>query len=414
MIKKISLFISVFSMIAVLAVKIPGQETETLSSLIKRAKNNNPEILAARARWQASKSKVVQEKTWEDPSLIVEYWSIPEGGFDVSSAMEKMYGISQKIPFPGKNYFKGKTAKAFADEIEWAYKDTELNILQQLQASYGEYYFLSKAIETYGLYVDIMKSYAKTAESKYVVGKTTQNDVLKAQIETEKMSAMITNLSQEKETKKAQINLLIGKGPSEALGNPEELLPAPIGLTIEELTTRALQNSPLSKMQEARFEQSVYRKKSANLEYAPDFDLAFRRKKVNEEWAGSDIMLGINIPLWFWKKRAGVIEMAREKEASNQDNLNAKLMVQYLIKEHTVALDNTLRLINLYRDSIIPKAEQSVKVSGSAYKADKRDFLEFLTSISALLDYKLSYYQYIADYYRDLSELEAAVGVALN
>ena len=72
------------------------------------------------------------------------------------------------------------------------------------------------------------------------------------------------------------------------------------------------------------------------------------------------------------------------------------------------------RFIELYRTSVLPPAEQSLKVTESSYRADREDFLNLLDSVRTLLDFRLEYYKYIAQYHQNLSTLEKISGVELT
>lgn len=76
-----------------------------LSSLIREFEAANPEIKAARQRWESTKAVVPQVQTLPDPRLQIGYQRMPM----VPPVVEGvMYGVGQDIPFPGKLKLKGK------------------------------------------------------------------------------------------------------------------------------------------------------------------------------------------------------------------------------------------------------------------------------------------------------------------
>jgi len=411
---KTFLTILTFSFISVLSVAVFAKDTVTLNALIASAKQNNAGIIAARERWKASQARTTQSKTWDNPKINLEYRSIPEGSLDIGAADEKMYGVSQMIPFPGKLSLKGKVAASEADAMRWEYKDTELKVFSEMKSAYAMYYYLNKSIETYRQTAEIMTDFSKVAEARYVVGQSAQGDVLRAQVEAEKMSTMVITLEQEKQTVQTEINRLIGKDSEEKLGEPEDIAPRFTDLKWDELKTAAVKNNPEIGKVNAAIEKGKWSKKSAMAEYLPDFDMAFRRKTMGGQWAGSDFMAGISVPLWFWKQSAGIKEMSASLAAAESDKRNTELMVIAKAKESFTKLEATRRLIELYSASVIPKSEQSLKVTQASFSAGRAGFLELLDSVRSYLEFKLEYNKYVSEYQKDLSMLEKAVGAELT
>jgi outer membrane protein TolC len=65
-----------------------------LNSLVQEAVESNPEIKAARQRWEAVRAVIPQVQTLPDPRMNFSYQDVVE--------REGMYGFSQGLPFTGK------------------------------------------------------------------------------------------------------------------------------------------------------------------------------------------------------------------------------------------------------------------------------------------------------------------------
>jgi cobalt-zinc-cadmium efflux system outer membrane protein len=411
--KKLGFFMLALYSLTVLAAAGYAQEPVTLASLLKTAREGNPELRAAKEKLSAAQQKVTREKTWDDPKLSLEYWTIPEGSLDISRANEKMYGVSQMIPFPGKLSAKGGIAGGEAEEMKWEYKNTELNVLSELQTAYSRYVYVIKALRTYHELADLMNSFSKVSESRYIAGKTSQTEVLRAQVESEKMSNMTITLEQEKQTMQAEINRLIGKNADEKLGDPQEVPLVYLSKSWEEIKSLTINNSPEIGRSKAGVVKSEAAKRLARFDYLPDFDIAYRKKTLNNEPEGSDVMFGFTIPLWFWKQHAGVKEARYELDAAESDKKNRELTAVSQAQEAFAKLDAAHRLIELYKNSIIPKSEQSLTVAQSQTGTGQLSFLEFLDISRAYLEFNLEYYELITQYQENLAVLEKVTGTEL-
>ncbi|MCA9468389.1 MAG: TolC family protein, partial [Nitrospira sp.] len=77
-----------------------------LHTLVEEALRRNPDIQAAKRRWEASQAIIPQVQSLPDPSLVLGYQRMPM----LEPLEGPVYGFSQKFPFPGKLGLKGEVA----------------------------------------------------------------------------------------------------------------------------------------------------------------------------------------------------------------------------------------------------------------------------------------------------------------
>jgi len=97
-------------------------------------------------------------------------------------------------------------------------------------------------------------------------------------------------------------------------------------------------------------------------------------------------------------------EMAKAQYKAAGNELAASL------READIKARTNLRLLDLYRDSVIPQAEEALKIARSGYQADKTGFMDLLDAQRTLLDFRMDYYRYIVDYQTWLSRVEQLTG----
>lgn len=377
--------------------------TVTLEEMLEAALQNNPEIGAAKKRWESFRAKVTVEKSLEKPEIA--YQSMYSGD-------EKLVGVSQTFPFPGKLRVKGQAAFHEALLAEESYHAKEREIRSEVKAAYADYFLAVKSIEIFEENVELMRQFAKVTESKYAVGKVRQTDVLRAQIELSKMLNMLVTLNQEKETAQAMLNSLLNLPPATLLGSPQEPRIKPLLLSYEKLQTVALDNRPELLEATHHKHHSSLLLKSAQLEYLPDITMEFRtRQAKNPELDDTrDIMVGFTIPLWFWKQKS-MVDMAKaEKEMSEAEYEATRNRTLLGVKNMLVKAQTADRLVDLYKTSVLPQAEQALKISETAYQSDQTSFLELLDVQRNLLQFRIEHYEHLAEYERWSAELERFLG----
>jgi outer membrane protein TolC len=100
-------------------------------------------------------------------------------------------------------------------------------------------------------------------------------------------------------------------------------------------------------------------------------------------------MVSVNLPIWLGKYRAG----EREARARHRAAIGAKAerdnALGSQIKMVLYDLRDAERKIDLYRDTLVPKAKQSLRATETAYRAGKASFLDLVDGERVLLDLML-------------------------
>jgi outer membrane protein TolC len=82
-------------------------------------------------------------------------------------------------------------------------------------------------------------------------------------------------------------------------------------------------------------------------------------------------------------------------------------------KNALVKVNTSQSLVHLYQSDVLPVARQAVQISQINYQTDKIDFLTLLDSQRNLLEFQLDYEIAMADYHKNIAELERNIGMDL-
>ena len=100
----------------------------SLSVLLEEARKANPEIRAARARWDAAQQRVPLATGLPAPRIGIELEEIPRGTLKVDQATT-IFSLLQTLPFPGKLSLRHRVALKEAQEAAAMFKQTEWEVL---------------------------------------------------------------------------------------------------------------------------------------------------------------------------------------------------------------------------------------------------------------------------------------------
>lgn len=373
-----------------------------LEEVLAEAESKNPEILAAKKKWEEEKANV-WSNTLPDPQVGVEYWG----------KNETWYDVSQEIPFPGKISLKRKSQRHEAKRQWELYEAKQKEILQKVKAAYYGYFLARREIEIFEDSVNFLKHFATVAESKYSVNKATQAEVLKAQVEYSKALNSLVTLGQDKETMQAELNALLDRAPFEPLGKPAEPPLPSIDLKYEDLEDIALENRPEVHAARHHVDHTKAEQWAARSEFLPNAMLQYSRRTFDGDEMPDDniVMVKFNVPmLWFWRQGSLVKAAKKAKEGAEAELRSMETMTRAEVKSFLVKVQTARRLVELYKTSVIPQSETSLKVSLTGYEAGTTGFLDLVDSERTWLEFQMEYYQYLAQYWSYLAALERLVG----
>ena len=137
----------------------------SLDSLIDEALENNPEIQAAYSNWEAVEYRIKQVSSLPDPTARYTYFG--ENVETKVGPQEHKYGVSQKVPFPGKLSLKGKAQSKQADMLGQKYEATKREVIKNIKFVYYDIFWIGKAIDITEEEKNILDNLEKVANLMY-------------------------------------------------------------------------------------------------------------------------------------------------------------------------------------------------------------------------------------------------------
>ncbi len=394
------------------------RETKTLSldSLITQAKENNPDILAAKKRWEASKSRIPQAKSLENPVIGFTFEKIPRGTLKLNKVMpeDRMLSFSQFLPFFGKLSLKGKIAVVESQMFAAEYKAKELEVINQVRNAYYDLFMNYKEQELTRESRALLEGIVKVAEAKYAVGTISQEEVYKIHLEAVRLANSIKNLEQEQSSKQTRLNTLLNRDPEIPLGIPQLSEDAPFSADIKSLYQSTVMNQPELLIFAYAIERNKHAKALAKRSFFPDLMASIVQRGIASPTLGPwDLMLSFSVPLWFWTKQKYEVKEAianlEEAEAAYKAMQNRAFAE---VKDLATKIEVARNKIQLYQRDLMPILENSIEVSLSAFSAGKGDFMALLDTQRMLVDTKMGYYKALVEYNMNVADLERTVGLS--
>lgn len=395
----------------------PSQELDDLRLLLRGAAESNNELKAAFHKWQSAVQRAVGADTLPDPRFNFGYYTTPletRGG-----PAQYKYGLSQTLPFFGKLGLKEQMALRDADALKLRFDDLKLTTYRKVKDAYYEYAYLGRAIDITRENMELLKYLEKIATARYTTGSARHADIIRPQVELGKLEDRLHSLEQLRFPLQARLNALLDRGMETRIPVPESIPVMSISESDEELMRELVQSSPKLHYWDTVVQREQAGRDLAERNYYPDFTFGLETTEVGDARNPGVIgdgenpvmaSMSFNIPLWLGAREAAVaerqenIQSAKLSRAGLERNLSSDLKLA-LYKYHDAG-----RKVRLYRDTLVPKAEQSLGVTMEAFMTGTGSSLDLISAEQTLLELQLAFYRSLTDQAQRLAEIETLVG----
>ena len=391
--------------------------TASPDDFVRYALYHSPAVEAAYQRWLAAAERLPQARALPDPRLNVGFFL--DEVETRTGPQQARVGVSQSFPWPG--LLTGREdAAAYGARAAWRRFEAErLAVTERVVEALHELAYLDAAVEITRENLDLLGSFEEVVRARYRVGAGSHPGLVHVQVELGQLENRLMQLQAMRPVYVAELNAALNR-PSDADVAAIAELPGRVvsidGPALAEVARNA--NPTLLALDEQADEQRV-RTDVARLEGRPDFmvglDYIVTDEAMNNSIpeSGDDPILlsfGITLPLWREKYDAGVREATARRLAVSHERADAANRVAAAIQRAWFEHTDADRRVRLYEQTLIPKAEESLRASLAGFRTGETSFLDLLDTERTLLEFAVATERARADRGQTLARLNRLVG----
>lgn len=389
-----------------------------LEQLLAEALRNNPEVLAARKRYEAARQRPSQASSLPDLMFSPGYASSgapwPGARLGVEPTSNIGWMLAQEFPFPGKRQLRGEMAAKEAEAEFEQYQHVQLSVVSRVKQAYYRRAWAFAAAGVLERNLALLRRLLEITEARYAVGRAQQQDILKAQVQISILETRKVQLEREQRAREAELIALAARPPESTLPAPAPLAPAELKAGLEELYAAAERNSPVLRGAQKRIERAELAVNLARKEYYPDYTLRagyFNMGRMPDMYQFS---VDFKIPLYFFRKqRPGVEEQVHSLVGTRKEYESDSRLLHFRIKDDFLMAQTSAQLAELYAKAVIPQASLALESSLASYQTGAVDFLTVFTNYMTVVEYEMNYYEELQNLYLALSRLEEMTAIRL-
>jgi outer membrane protein TolC len=361
-------------------------ERSDLKDFITYALLSNPRVEAAFYDWEGAVEEITTARSLPDPMLNFGV-DITKGAAAVSLGLMSDPGVNW--PGPGKLPLKAEAAYAETLKKRAAYEDELLATALAVKRAYYQLWVLREQIRWTREMLSLVEEAESLASQRLAVGKVTQQDVLRAQIQRDQLRNQLANLEDSRVPLEARLRAALALSPGQPLPKiTPQLDPASAGLTEDMLLETAYQRNPRLKAMRGEVQQAVALFQLSEKSTVPDYSWGIGV-------SGPPVMVspsfGITLPVWR-DKIAAEIARGSTGVGAAQARLSAEeLDLAVRFAETAYAWREADRNCTLYGTQLVPKAQGALDSARAGYAGGLTGFADLLMAEGQLHQYHMDY-----------------------
>lgn len=398
---------------------------QPVDAYIRRALAENRTVQAAFHNVESLKHRIPQVTALDDPVASNTIFPIPSVAPQYSLMGYNPYNLTlaQQFPWSGTLRVRGQVAARDVDVALAEMAAAQLDAIAAVKRAYFDLYANQKTEAILGENRKILETFRERAGQRLGEGGT-QQDLLRAGVLISELDRELANTQAGIATSRAALARQLHVSPEADLRALPDVPPADVPAQIERLYQLAIAARPelrgrLSAI--ARDEQAV---ELARKRAHPNITLGLTymdmektnavTPKTASGFPNVGLFVGFNLPVNRAKYRASVGE-AQERTLADAKLYEAQRDETYSeIHDFMVQARVQQNVLNLLRDSILPRAEQALELAGKDFGAGNVDLPTVLSAQRETLQVQVQVAQIEGELGKALASLERAVGCQIN
>lgn len=381
--------------------------------------HHNGALRAAYERWRAALERIPQVTTLPDPEFGFAHFV--EAIETRTGPQERRYSLSQTLPWFGKLSLRGAVAGGHAEELWHEVASARLGVEREIRVAWYDYAYLGQTIRIAREVLELLRQLEPVVQQRIAGGAAGQRDLLRLQVEIGRVENDLAGREQVRGATSARLAAALNLPDRRVLPLPELAEPEHRPVPAEELVARAGRTNPELR----RLAESLHTGRSelelAGLERWPDLTVGvdwFETGAAALPVAGSGedpwaLRLMFRLPIGRARYAAAEREAERRLAAAGHELADRRASLRAEVEQAVFALDDAARQVELYRQTLLPRARESLTVTRAAYRGGNAPLLDLIDSERALLDFETGYWRACRDHHQSRARLEALIGGAL-
>jgi len=374
----------------------------TLDDLVEFAMESNPTLMQAAAAMQAAEGRYVQAGLYPNPAIAYQGADI---GLDGTSGQQGM-GVSQTIITSNKRVWAMAVAEAEIQQAQLAWESQRRRVVNGIRSGYYDVLLAQRTIDVNSELVRIGQRGVELAERRLAARQISKAEVLQIQIEAQMAELSLNQAKNHNDAAWRRLTAVLGRPdmqPQPLAGEVDKDLPQfDWRIALDHLLTQSPELAQaLAAVETARNALALQCAKRV-----PNFQVATGVKyDESARFTLADVQFSVPIPL-FNRNQGNIMAAQSNLAAAQYEVRRLELNLRVRLAEAFRQYANASRQVEVYSGSIVPNAEESLRLANIGYQAGHFSYLTLLTAQRTYFGVSLEYLESLKVFWARSVELE--------
>jgi len=392
----------------------PSLKTYTLPDIIGLAIEQNPVVAGARAVIDQNTGQRTAAGAYPNPTIK------GDGGRGVlkdagpltaeipRSATEYMAGFSQPIEWPAKRAARQSAADAGLAGASAGLIETRLNLTTDVKVAFYDLLLALRDFELAKNNLGTVEDVRRIVGVRVRLGEAPQFELIKAEVEVLKANQAVTRSENTVRVNRVILSTLTGGALGPTFDVTGEFLVYPVGLALDRLTARAMEEHPSIQRLARSIDQADRTVEFERQARVPNvnFNTSYTREYGRE---GFDVGVSVPTPIWYQRQGeiAGSLGVKRKEEA---ELLRMRNELLRQINQYYQEAQTTAKLIEVLEKGLLRQAEEALRIAKFSFQQGAASLLDVLDAQRVQRQILFDHAQARYELSVALARLERAVG----
>src|SRR3989338_4521079 len=383
----------------------PVNKKISLEEALKIAIEKNPQLQSTRDQIDVAVGSLRQSKIYPNPVLGLLAEEVPSNEVGLNQS-QNLVSITQPIITGGKRGLGIKVSEREKEKNELERDAVLLAVIADTKKAFykvvadQEGFAIAKKVE------EIAKGIYESEKARFDAGEVAITNVLRAEVELSKARNLVSNAEGNLQNSIKELQTVMGIPEETVDGAMGKLLTKPGELSLHELELNMKSNQPVLKASKKNIEIAETQLTLEKRQAIPDINISAGYKRLSLENVDT-VQMGIEIPAPFFNRNQGNIQkgkaLSRKAKSENQSVYNELL---FQLKKNFNSYNVERRRVIEYRDKILPKAEESLKLITRGYKEGEFDYIDLLDAQRTWAETRISYIESLKNLNMLIADIE--------
>lgn len=380
----------------------------SLQEAVELARRQDPWLQGNRYSQQAMDDMGVASAALPDPKVSLAFANLPTNtwDFDQEPMTQFKVGVTQMFLRGDQRALRQKQWQQMSQQMPYQRADRLAQIQWQVSRLWLDSWLAQESVRLINHNRYLFEQMSEITQNSYssAVGRTRQQDVIRAQLELTHLEDRLTRLQQQRDSNLAELWQWLGgsEGLQPSLELPEQLPSVPLSIPADvqlshagewDLLAQHLQQHPSVLVLEQKISVTTTEVDLAKQKYQPEWGINASYGYREDDPMGNEradffsVGVSFDVPLFTGNRQDKEVSAAVAKTESVKTE--KWLRLRSLISSYESARVQWLRVNqrqDLYQSTLLPQAHEQAEASLTAYTNDNGDFAEVMRARIAELN----------------------------